>query len=439
MELAVSIVALLITSGILRRRIPFSFVSPVYVLMGAYLVILIGGTFLYNPAYGGASVSLFMSEAESTAMIAEVLWLLCVFGIGAAVLKPARRQRGHEGIRRTMTADHRVRRLSDFRAVGALLVAICSLLLVLAGAGWENVYSRAGYMTETNHIAKVIGYALLPVGVIALGAASTNRNGLFRCAAIALAMASLVLTLALNTRMFCLVPILFFGGAFMIQQNRKWLKVAVVVSIIAAPCLMTIPLAGRSLATQGVSAFPDLVYELSQRDLETSVHEILNNVFVSAPITTQSIRAKVNNNLDYIVVAVNPLPGFMTEWQSSQRKINRATPFNAVGDLLRGSVLIGMFYYALLGAYFARIDRQMKSTSRPPISLFALMALSYLFAIMTLQYPLRNCTRLLYYMAAVEALVWLRAHGLHSRQRVATGERTRQLNSLSRFPDSAPL
>jgi hypothetical protein len=381
----------------------------VFVLIGTYIVVLIGGTFLYNPSYGGASVSLFVSDSESYAMITQVLWLLCAFAVGASLFTS--RAPGHRRRNVRKWSGARSGQLPNVQAAGALLLALCSLALVLAGTGWENVYFRTGYMVETNHFAKVIGYAMLPVGIIALGAASTNRNALYRSMAGFLAVASLCLTLALNTRVFCLIPALFFGGALMIQSTRKRLRIALIASIIAAPALVTIPLTGRGMTRQGIVAVPDLAYELSQIDVATNMHEILNNLFVSAPITTQSMRAKVNNSLDYILVAINPLPGFMTEWHSSQRKINRATPFNAVGDLLRGGELVATCYFALLGLYFAWIDRKIRSTPRPPLPLFATVALSYIFIIMTLQYPLRNCTRLVYYMAAIDTFVWLRARG----------------------------
>jgi hypothetical protein len=424
MQILISIGALVIVLSILLHRIPLSFASPVYVLIGTYLVVLVGGTFLYNPAYGGASVSLFISEGESYAMIIQVLWLICGFGIGAILLTPARQKREGAGIQKRLTNDRTIFRLSTYRAVAAVLLASCALVLVVAGNGWDNIYSRVGYMAETNHLAKVIGYALLPVAVIALGAASTTRNGILSCAAIASTLGFVALTLALNTRMFCLIPALFFGGALMIQQNRKSLKVALAACLVTAPFMITIPLTGRRMAAQGLHAFPELIYEVSQTDPETSMHEILNNLFVSAPITTRSMRAKVNDTIEYILVGINPLPGFMTEWKTFQRRISRSTPFNAVGDLLRGSLSIGMCYFGILGAYLAHIDQNIRNTSRPPLSLFALMALSYMFTFMTLQYPLRSCTRLIYYMVCIETIVWLSAHRLRTRHGMSVHHQT---------------
>jgi hypothetical protein len=429
MELLISTCVLLVALGILLRRIPLSFASPVYVLIGTYLLLLIGGTFLYDPAYrGGSGVRLFLSRDDSYAMAASVMWLLTAFSLGASLFASPR-HRNPISMRR---AIGRGMQFSSMRAVAGLLLACCSLLLIVFGVGLENVYSRTGYMAEEHHIIKIIGYACLPVGVIALGAVSAKRNSLFRAAAIAGAIASLALTLALNTRMFCLVPALFFGGAAMLRQNRMLLRVALIASIIIAPFLLIVPLTGRSMTTQGVLSLPDLLHELSRTHLDTSAHAVLNNLFVSAPITTRTMATAVDDNLHYVAVGINPLPGFMTDWKSSQRRINGATPFNAVGDLLRGGLPIGMLYFALVGIYFSHIGHNIRSSVRSPLSLFALMALSYIFAFMTLQYPLRNSTRLIYYMIAIEAVVWLRAQRFHPGGRpIAEARQIGHLPALS--------
>ena len=259
-----------------------------------------------------------------------------------------------------------------FHGGTGVFIGFFAVALAVAGNGSANIYLRTEYLTEVNHIVKIIGTAFLPVGVIAFGAASTNRRGDIRSAAFVGAMVLLTLTLALNTRLFSLIPALFFMGALMVRRDQKHLHWLLLASICAAPFLVSLPLTGRNMRTQGIAAFPDLFHEVSGVDSNTSIHTILNNLFVSAPITVASARTEVDDSFRDILIGVNPLPGFMTEWESSQRRINEATPFNAVGDLLRGGLFAGLIYFAAVGLYFAHIDRKLRRSDAPGLPLPAL-------------------------------------------------------------------
>jgi hypothetical protein len=145
--------------------------------------------------------------------------------------------------------------------------------------------------------------------------------------------------------------------------------------------------------------------ELGHSDAAVSA-DVVNNIFMSPAIAAVSIRSYVGNSFDYVLLGVNPIPGFLTKWESQRYMINNFTPFSAVGDLLRAGTWVGMCYFAIIGLYFAHIDRRLTSVSKPSVSLFALMALSFIFIILTLQYPLRSSTRMIYYMLSIEALTW---------------------------------
>jgi hypothetical protein len=424
MDLFISAAVLAVLLLILSLRVPVSLSSPVYFLIGAYLVVLVAGTFIYDPNYEGAGVTLFLSEDESREMVVQVIWLLCAFALGACLFEPgSRAHRTNEGTRSRISFLKE--RASKFHSGTAVFIGFFAIALSVAGNGSANIYSRSEYLLEANHIVKIIGTAFLPLGAIAFGAASTTKRGDMRSAAFVGVIALLTLTLALNTRLFSLVPTLFFVGALMVRRDQKHLRWLLLASICAAPFLVSLPLMGRNMRTQGIAAFPDLFHELSQADPDLSIHEILNNLFISAPITVASARAEVDDSFRYILVGVNPLPGFMTEWESSQRRINQSTPFNAVGDLLRGGLFAGLMYFAAVGLYFAHIDRKLRSSDAPAPLLAVLMALSYLYVVTTFQYPLRNSTRLVYYMAAAELAFFL-ANGLRIGRRRETANARRQ-------------
>ena len=175
MDLFISAAVLAVMLLILSRRVPVSFSSPVYFLISAYLVVLVGGTFIYDPNYGGSGVTLFLSEDESRETAVQVIWLLCSFVLGACLFEPgSRAHHTSEGTRSRMgfLIDRAVR----FHGGTGVFIGFFAVALVVAGNGFVNVVSRSEYLSEANHIVKIIGTALLPVGVIAFGAASTNRR-----------------------------------------------------------------------------------------------------------------------------------------------------------------------------------------------------------------------------------------------------------------------
>jgi hypothetical protein len=175
------------------------------------------------------------------------------------------------------------------------------------------------------------------------------------------------------------------------------------------------------MPNQGILALPDLISDLSHLDTVTSLHETANNLFVSEAISVASIRAKVEDASEYAWLGINPVPGFMTSWERAQERLNASTPFSAVGDLLRVGIPVGMLYYAVAGFYFGKLNRRILADARIPASMIGLLALSYLFIVMTLQYPLRNATRLIYYMLALDSIVVLGSQflGRSGRSRLA--------------------
>jgi len=417
MGLLISLTLLIGEIGAFSQKIRFSLLSPVYTLIATYLVVFYAGNFLYNPAYGGVGATIFVSSEEAYSLAVSVTWLLCAF-VAGALLGSAKKKIAT----RSATPVLKARQLSNSQAQGSIVFGALVLILSIIGNGATDVLYRTGYNTTgTNHLAQIAGNSLLPAAALAFGAASTNAYFVTRAVSILLAVASLFLTLAISTRIFCLVPVLFLAGALATTRKTTFISTALVFAIIAAPFLIVVPLTSRSMPNQGILALPDLISDLSHLDTVTSLHETANNLFVSEAISVASIRAKVEDASEYAWLGINPVPGFMTSWERAQERLNASTPFSAVGDLLRVGIPVGMLYYAVAGFYFGKLNRRILADARIPASMIGLLALSYLFIVMTLQYPLRNATRLIYYMLALDSIVVLGSQflGRSGRSRLA--------------------
>ena len=108
------------------------------------------------------------------------------------------------------------------------------------------------------------------------------------------------------------------------------------------------------------------------------------------------------NDTDYVLNAINPMPSAVADLGGIDlMRLNAYTPLNAVGDLIRAGLFFGMSYYFVVGIFFASLEANLRFESGPTILRVGQLGLVFVFALETLQYPLRNVTRLLYYSLAI--------------------------------------
>jgi len=384
---------------ILHRKIRPTLVSPVYALVFVYLGVFILGALFYDPQYGAPGMD--ATKEEIIKAISQIFCIVSAF-IAGALLFATFSRRGEE-------LQHPVNlaavRLSRLHTISGIVLSIACVGLTVIGTGPRNLWYRQEYLIQENQIAQISGGGLFLPSALALGVITGQQASRVRFLALAIFAVIEALAAALSTRNFALLPIIFCGGCLLAQPRNLKFRAALAIILLLTPFFMMVPLATRSMTEQGFSTFPQILEIASQIDLRDQLQVVLNNVLFSVPLTIQSAMPIAENAGNYVLVNIDPTPGVWSGWYAKELRINDFMPFNAIGDLLRAGTWVAILYYAIVGAYFARIDARLKSAGRIGPGLLLLVAMSFGFIVFSLQYSLRTATRLVYYAIAIE-LIW---------------------------------
>jgi hypothetical protein len=166
----------------------------------------------------------------------------------------------------------------------------------------------------------------------------------------------------------------------------------------------------RSSADQGIAAIPENILKSAglggsagSSDIwHGGYHDILNNIFVSVPITQATMQFSAGDNVHYFLTSINPLPSVLTDFAEIDYLLNTFTPVNALGDLIRSGKLLSSAYFFCAGFYIASLEANLRSVRGSSLIRLAQVGLVLMFALATLQYPLRTGTRLLYYAIFID-------------------------------------
>jgi hypothetical protein len=383
---------------------PPSALSPTYVLAFGYYAVFVTGSLIFDPdsTIGAASsADFYVPSRDSYLLATQVTWVLCAFIFGAIVaLRKASYKPNSGGSKLSL---HPLRsHMPAGQAVKSILLCFAAMIILATGNGWSNVYLRYEYIIENYHIAHVIGGAMFPVGVAAAGGAFTCRSRIIRVLALLTCFSALVLALGNSTRLFALIPLLFLLGALILQPHNRRLKFSLAICVAAIPLLINLPLIGRGMDRQGISQIPNLLARVKKQEPGLLIHQALNNVFCAQPIAILGEKAQISHSGDYLLTEINPLPGFMTDWKVIERRVNYFVPYNAIGELLRVGLLPATLYFAIVGFVFSKIDQRIRKSSKLRLDVLAMLGLSLLLIVLSLQYSLRTSTRLLYYMLLID-------------------------------------
>jgi len=395
---------------ILVRKVRPSFISPVYGLVFVYLGVFILGGLFYDPDYG--MPGMYMSEEETIRVMSQIFWVVSAFMTGAVLFATISKRRAQ--LRRPINIG--AVRVSQLQTACGIVISIASIGMAVIGTGVGNLWYRREYIVQVNQIAQISGNALFLPSTFALGVIAGQHASRARLLALAIFGVIEALTVALSTRNFALLPIVFCIGCLLAQPKNAKFRAALAITSLLTPFAMMVPLATRGMAEQGFSTFPQIFQAMSRTNLVDQLQEVLNNVLVSVPLTIQSAMPFAENARDYLLLNLDPTPGVWSGWYAKELRYNVYMPFNAIGDLLRVGTWVAILYYAIVGVFFARIDARLKSASRIGPELLLLIALAFGFIVFSLQYSLRAATRLVYYAIAIE-LIWRMASMVAPRVR----------------------
>ena len=388
----------------LRRRVPIWPLSPVWLIIGGYLVLAFAGRYGMRWSCAPWGQEFLFVIFSKTALDNTLLWLLFIitaFVLGALL-----------SVWVSQRPDLPVEFPADVQREGGgawLLIPFAALVLYIIGAGPENVLYRTVYLTGAGTVAKIAGGTLTPLavglcGYIALG----FRSKLVVLGAVLAALGFFVVTFALATRLMALVPALFALGAFCAQPRSRIARFLFYGGMAVTPLLVPIPLALRNQAEQGLIPFISVLRAgMSLLRHQNTLGLVLSQVLMSFPLTTfVGQRAALGTSV--LWTSVNPLPGRLTNWYQLAPTliVSFSTPYNTLGMLMNYGALIGGGFYVAVGFYFSHVDwkiRRYLSRGRVAGSL-VLFGFSALFLLLTTEYALRAPCRLIYYSAAFEIL-----------------------------------
>jgi hypothetical protein len=377
-------------------------ISPIWLLLSGYLALAIAGRYSLDLCKGPLRALFILPESQLDDTLAYFLYVCIAFGVGtmAWILL----------VQPSMPAAHFSER-SEHSEPGSLFIlgTLVPLMLYVAGCG-SALFYRTTYLAASIAPLKIAGSSLAPVGIALSGAlcVSTSRRFL-TVFALMTGIGYLLATFAMATRMMALVPLLFALGAVGARPDLAIARWMVAPGFVVSLVLLPVPLFLRSLPEQGLFPFVNALGKM-QRSLQGRglAGMILGNVLTGFPLTNfvGSVRELSTESL---WTAINPLPGWMTDWKSIQPllRVNFFTPYNGLGELLNHGYAVSGIFFVCIGIYFAHLEASIRTFAQRGRVLTALMMFGFpaLFVLLTTQYNLRACVRLIYYSIAFEIAI----------------------------------
>jgi hypothetical protein len=382
-----------------RRLSPIA-LSPVFYFAGYLAILAILGVLLSNllvgsGGTGGVDVALEPSIAVEAANVMLVGASITLLG-GAA-------SRG----RRTRRDILNVFDLGDIARYAGwfLLFGTVELLALVGYLGIDQLLQRSERLVGRggSGLESVIAMAAV-ASVVVVGIAFFTRRGFARVYALLLLMAFLAYFVSMGTRRLALVPLLLLM-AYVISKRGKVGLVTVVVTGAIALLLLPLPLYFRGQWAHGLLPY---IASLSAFQITPAVlAESFNNFLAGFKITAMTGLLQPAIPSDVLWISLNPVQGESAGWYqvSQSLRINRYTPYSAVGELINYGPVIFVAMFAALGLTLGLIQRSNDKLLADPIGRFvAIIALGlvFIFVIQSTQYNLRSDLRYVYLALAAQ-------------------------------------
>lgn len=364
----------------------------------------------------------FSQEAYDAAFGVIFFSISCVFIGGLMFLRPPPAQN-------SVTPAGRLEDLVAGHAGIILGLALIPLALYIVGYTAGGLIYRRHYLEMAGPQLAVSASSIFgPVGAVLTSIVLiVRRSGPhFRAAAAVLLSAYFVVMLATGSRAVAVLPLILLWLYVEFRSPTKFLALAAAaVSLFFMVALLNTSLIFR-LESVGAGLLPysQLIMESPDRLFQIKFGQLVGNVLFGVPLTGDIV---MNGQLDpgNFWTSVNPLPGALTNWGTilSDLSWGPATPFNTFGELFAYGITYVAFFMFCVGALVSLLDNVISSFGgalRQTLTLVAVISL-LLFASAVFQYPVRNASRIVWYLAAVIAgLSLLRSHSesLQVRTRV---------------------
>lgn len=373
-------------------------------------------TYLSSESSGGASIAIAISKEELTITLNYYLSIINALLAGAVTYNFLRSIILHSMPVRLNKAlrGHTLDRVKpNFKVI--IIVTLFPQACLFFGIGADNIINSTNYLTTSIPILRSAGNMLMLPAAIILGhayAVFSSRSRKTILILITILGISILFSLATRSIAFFL-PLFTLGYSVGSQSHtQNSTKINGSVAILATLSFLTffpllyIPLYLRGLDNHGLFPYISGLLLIQPEDYLSLFEIVLNNILVSFPLTfavmTEGSRALP---LEYLLTALNPLPGFLTNWNeiSHELRLNPATPYNALGEayLYGGSAYLGLFFS--IGSVVMFITNgYVKCLTRNRVFIAIIMlGLCFGFAIISAQYNLRSSVRFVYYALAI--------------------------------------
>jgi hypothetical protein len=409
---------------LIRNKKKSSILSPVYVFLLTYGLVYICGWIAWPLDYsmGGVSAFIEIDSVQALEALRDGLSIMVFFVIGVVLHTlrgPTRVSVAYQLGKSSLFHD---KKIALSTCVLVFTLAILSLLLNMLGAGFGSLWDRKLYIPVSILEAKILGNVTAPLALISIGFIHARMGVIGKLFAVLMLSAFFITYFSLASRWLAITFLLFSLGLYSAAPNARFSKLAVLCSLVGVFILLPLPLALRSMPSQGLNPF--LGYMLTDGYLVAKLEygKLVNNVLFAFPLSAYVSSLPKLSYSDFLV-SINPLPGSMIGWYELVvlLRLNPYTPFNTTGQLLNHGLVITAGYYSILGMYFSRLDYKIiEFVNKGNVILSAvLLGMSFLYILTTLQYNLRSSTRLIYYMMFIELLfsyVVPRVFGLRKRR-----------------------
>lgn len=370
--------------------------SPVMIVVYIYLLSYLGGYLFFDAEFADVPKFFTKNTPTSYQTILELIALLLAVMSGAYISTQFRNKK----------YSMRVLSLPKINLKKQyILYPIISMIIYILGNGLSGVLYRQEYLIFDFLPLKIAGAAMMIPASAILGFYYFSSKSLFKYLALFIFVLIELLYLSLSTRMFAFAPILFALGGIL-TPKRKFAGWVIIMFLMLGPYLVMIPIKLRGDEEQGLIP---LLFKIVNGELLTNdfgLLDSLNNLFFfSFPLTDYTINV-APVDLDYILLNLNPLPGFMTTWSSVDSRVNNAIPYSGIGEVIKYSFPLALLIYFILGFYISKLEIYCRKRQNILLMISTYMFFTF-FSILSTQYAFRSAMRTIYYLVIIHILMLL--------------------------------
>jgi hypothetical protein len=389
---------------VLYRRMQLGVLSPVAIVIVTYVAIALIGPLAAGAVEAGNGVSARIALSPNAEQGAFLVLITAAgaTALGACLysfLRPVRAFAPADAVREIVPMRIAI--------LAAALASVVPLLLQIAAFGPGLVYRHLYLGDRSAGDPLVVAAQVLALPSIALLGwlyqVSPTRQGK-RFALFVVGIYAITL-FSLGTRTLALLPPMLILGMIAARPESPRLRVFLVLAAAASLPILQIPLTVRGNTSHGLVPYLGVLSHGISFDLTS----VASNVLFAFQLTGYVAFSAPHLDVHSLLISLDPRSGAASGWYGiePQLRINIYTPYNALGELGNYGWLALVGFYTSLGVYLCHLENHVRRLLFRGQGLFALplFALACLFLALTLEYNLRSCVRILYYLFALELAI----------------------------------